>query len=89
VFIGWAYFVELIVNGMISPHLGVGISDTSTLGQDMTSLDADVIEMSLLLPRWQALALQSAARQRGMSAAQMLRRLIGATIGERQPTVVS
>jgi hypothetical protein len=75
---------------MISPHSGVGISGTNDFGQDMTSLDAEVIEMSLLLPRWQALALQSAARQRGMSAAQMLRRLIGATVGgQQQPTVVS
>ncbi len=74
---------------MISPHLGVGISDTGSLGQDMTSLDAEVIEMSLLLTRWQALALQSAAKQRGISAAQMLRRLIGATIGEHRPTLVS
>jgi hypothetical protein len=79
--------VEQIVNGMISPQLAVGINDSSPLGQGMTSLDAEVIEMSLLLTRWQAMALQSAAKQRGISAAQMLRRLIGATISEQRPTI--
>ena len=55
----------------------------------MTTLDADVIELALLLPRWQAQALQAAARQRGMSAAQMLRRLIGNTFGCQPPLAVN
>jgi len=51
----------------------------------MTSLDNDVIELALLLPRWQAMALGSVAKQRGMTAAQMLRRLIGAAVGQQPP----
>jgi hypothetical protein len=56
-------------------------SEPAAIGPEMTSLDSDVIELALLLPRWQAQALQSAARQRGMSAAQMLRKLIGNSVG--------
>jgi len=62
-----------------------GASEAAPVGQDMKSLDADVIELALLLPRWQAQALQTAARQRGMSAAQMLRRLIGNSLGFQPP----
>jgi hypothetical protein len=40
-------------------------------------MDQDVVEMSLLLPRWQADALENAARSRGMTTGQMLRRVIG------------
>jgi len=61
------------------------IAEPVTPGHDMTSLDAEVIELALLLPRWQALALSSVAKQRGMSAAQMLRRMIGAAVGSQPP----
>jgi hypothetical protein len=37
----------------------------------------EVVELPLLLPRWQAMALEAAARQRGMTTGQMLRRVIG------------
>jgi hypothetical protein len=39
-------------------------------------LDQEVIELPLLLPRWQAQALEAAARRRGMTTGQMLRRVI-------------
>lgn len=39
--------------------------------------DQEVVELPLLLPRWQALELEAAARRRGMTTGQMLRRLIG------------
>jgi hypothetical protein len=39
--------------------------------------DQGVVELMLLLPRWQADALESAARGRGLTAGQMLRRLVG------------
>jgi len=38
--------------------------------------DAEVVELPLLLPRWQALALESRANCHGMTTAQMLRQLI-------------
>jgi hypothetical protein len=37
---------------------------------------ADVAEISLLLPGWQLSLLESAARERGLSPAQVVRRLI-------------
>jgi hypothetical protein len=39
-------------------------------------IDQDVVEMPLLLPRWQAEALEAAAKRRGMTTGQMLRRVI-------------
>ena len=59
--------------------------ETASFNNEMKALDSDVIEVALLLPRWQALALMSAAKQRGMSAGQMLRRMIGATFGDQSP----
>ncbi len=38
--------------------------------------DHEVVELQLLLPRWQAAALEEAARSRGMTTGQMLRRVI-------------
>ena len=40
-------------------------------------LDAQIVELALLLPRWQAEALADVASHRGMTAGQMLRRVIG------------
>jgi hypothetical protein len=43
-------------------------------------VDGEIVELSLLLPRWQAVALESAARDQGISAGQMLRRIIGESV---------
>ena len=39
-------------------------------------VDNEVVELPLLLPRWQASVLEHAARSRGMTTGQMLRRVI-------------
>ncbi len=39
--------------------------------------DGDVVEISLLLPGWQAFELEKEAHQRGLTAAQMVRHLLG------------
>ncbi len=39
-------------------------------------LEGDVIEVPLLLPSWQVSALETAAHQRGLTAAGMVRNLI-------------
>jgi hypothetical protein len=70
----------------MSPAVAVAHSSETALSSEMTPLDPEMIEVVLLMPRWQAVALQQAAKQRGMSAAQMLRRLIGVAIGAA-PTV--
>lgn len=46
--------------------------------REFTPLDGDVVELALLLPRWQAEAIEEAAHSRGVSAAQMLRKIIAA-----------
>ncbi len=61
------------------------MDEASTL-PDMASLDTEMIELALLLPRWQALKLQRAAKARGMTMGQMLRRMIGAAIGSQPPS---
>lgn len=43
---------------------------------DPAHSDHEVVELQLLLPRWQAAALDAAARARGMTSGQILRRVI-------------
>jgi hypothetical protein len=49
---------------------GVSCSDHLACAQN------DIVELSLLLPRWQVLALESVARQNGITAGHMLRRIV-------------
>jgi hypothetical protein len=46
--------------------------------------DQEVVELPLLLPRFQALQLEAAASRRGMTTGQLLRRTIGEMLA-RQP----
>jgi hypothetical protein len=48
------------------------------LSQTLPDVDRpdDLVELALVLPRWQVEALASAARGRGMTAGQALRRLV-------------
>jgi hypothetical protein len=52
----------------------------AVLGNDMMQFDAEMVELALLLPRWQAVALETAAKQRGLGAGQLLRRMIAAAV---------
>jgi hypothetical protein len=45
-------------------------------------LNGDVIEISLFLPGWQASRLEQAASNQGLTAAQMMRRLLGHYLDE-------
>lgn len=65
-----------VASGFLAPRGGVG---------ELTPLDAEVVEMALLLPRWQAAALEDAAHQRGLTAGQMLRKLIVTTLNLKRP----
>ncbi len=69
------------MDGSMSLKPAFGTGETFPAAREITSIDADFIEVALLLPRWQAAALQVSARQQGMSAGQMLRRIIVATVG--------
>ena len=46
-------------------------------GREPTRLDGGMVELSLLLPQWQVEALETAAHGQGLTAGQMLRRIIG------------
>jgi hypothetical protein len=64
-----------VSSGFLAPQPGT---------REITPIDNEVVELALLLPRWQAAALEDAAHQRGLTTGQMLRKLIGASLkGER------
>lgn len=52
---------------------------------DVARQDQEVVELPLLLPRFQALQLEAAANRRGMTTGQLLRRTIGEMLA-KQPT---
>ena len=45
----------------------------------------DVIELPILLPEWQVNALEAAARERGMTIGQLLRRLFSDLFADKRP----
>ena len=57
-----------------------------TLPTEPTRSDFEVVEMQLLLPKWQAVALEAAARDLGMTTGQILRRVITDLFGGTPPS---
>ncbi len=53
-----------------------GRNGEATTGEDPPRFDQEVVEFSVLVLGWQAAALEAAAHRHGITAAQMLRRLI-------------
>ena len=51
---------------------------------NLSRQDQEVVELPLLLPRWQALELEAVARERGMTTGQMLRRVIRELLADEQ-----
>lgn len=49
-------------------------------------LEQDVVEIPLLLPGWQATALETAAHDRGLTAGEMVRHLLGSFIARQAET---
>lgn len=60
---------------MLADSEHVEFSNGSYSGPRLSS-DSDVVELPLLLPRWQVDALEEAANERGMTTGQMIRRVI-------------
>lgn len=54
-------------------------------GLECSRSDMEVVELPLLLPRWQADVLEAAASRRGMTTGQILRRVIGDLFGNVPP----
>jgi hypothetical protein len=50
-----------------------------------TSPEIEVVELAFALPRWQAEAFAKAASQSGLTAGQMLRKIIGASLAGLAP----
>lgn len=76
-----------------SPHTPSMAGDTvqplfDTLSTDHARLDQEVIELSLLLPRWQAMELEAVASRRGMTTGQMIRRVIGEMLASQPISAV-
>lgn len=65
-----------VTSGLLAPRPGT---------REITSIDAEVVELALLLPRWQAEALEEAAYKRGLTAGQMLRKLIAVWLKSVEP----
>lgn len=67
------------------PTMTAAEPDTFTHGAysgPKMSSDSDVVELPLLLPRWQVDALEEAANRQGMTTAQMIRRVISDFISQ-------
>jgi hypothetical protein len=47
-----------------------------TSGTDIARLDGEMVELAMLLPSWQAAALEMAAEDQGLTAGQVVRQLI-------------
>jgi hypothetical protein len=47
------------------------------MSAELSPLDGEMVELALLLPSWQAEALETSAQQHGQTAGQVLRALIG------------
>ena len=71
----------------MSPILGF-VPPSTQVDRDVISLDSEMVEVAMLLPRWQLAALESAAQRQGLSAGQMLRRLIGTSVAAGAPEAV-
>ena len=56
---------------------------------DVCRQDQEVVELPLLLPRWQVVELEAAARESGMTTGQMIRRVIREVLAERPVLVRS
>lgn len=57
-------------------------NDSSHVAETPFPLDQEMAEMSLLLPRAQAVSLIEAAKQQGVSVAQYMRRLISRALAD-------
>lgn len=61
-------------------------TSTGAKACDLYPLDAQMVELSLLLPAWQARQLEQEADDRGVTAGQMLRQVLRDFIARLQST---
>jgi hypothetical protein len=56
------------------------------VSSDAARPDQEVVEFPLLLPLWQAVELEAAARRKGMTTGQMIRRVLGEMLASQPAT---
>jgi hypothetical protein len=56
------------------------------VSSDAARPDQEVVEFPLLLPLWQAVELEAAARRKGMTTGQMIRRMLGEMLASQPAT---
>src|SRR5260370_34004433 len=61
----------------------------SEFHEGLVPLDGEVAELTLLVPCWQAADLEKAAGTQGITAGQLLRRILQQVISTSQPRVVA
>lgn len=72
------------MNRIVSNRMGYSTpGDAPAHGAGRPAAFADIIEVPLLLSEWQVSALEQAASQRGLTAAEMARRVLSAFIDEQ------
>jgi hypothetical protein len=64
---------EISMNATLAVDMGGRLAG---LGPSPADLDHDLVELALVLPRWQVDHLAAAARNQGLTAGQAIRRLI-------------
>jgi len=69
--------ISHVASGFLAPELGT---------REITPIDDEIVELALLLPRWQAEALEAAAYNRGITAGQMLRKLVAMSLKAQAAT---
>lgn len=67
--------IPMIATAMVAP------TPAPPAALECNRSDQEVVELPLLLPRWQAEVLEAAATRRGMTTGQILRRVIGDLFG--------
>ena len=56
-------------------------ADHAEFHEGLVPLDGEVTELSLLVPSWQAAALEKVAGSQGISAGQLVRRILQQVVG--------
>lgn len=68
------------------PYSDTKDASTTTTASYAPVQQSDVIELPILLPEWQVVALEEAAKDRGMTVGQLLRRLVADVFPLKQRT---
>ena len=69
--------------------MSLPIAQNAEFHEGLVPLDGEVAELSLLVPCWQAAALEKVAGTQGMTSGQLLRRIVQQVISTTQSQAVA